>query len=348
MIKRMAPWGARHQGLVGIDIGSTRVRLVQLARRRAGPTLVRWASALLPAGAVLEGQVERVDQLGACVRDLWRQCGIASRTVALALPAASVIQRRLSAPAGLDEDALEALVEAQAQRVLPFARAELSLDFGVRGALGADSVELVLAAARRDQVEQRVAVARAAGLRASVMDIDTSAACRALQRTLAPADVDAAVALVQIGERSTQVAVLQGGSVIYEREHRQGGDALEQALARYGAMPLVEAQHLMRSGDWSHPTLARLQRAALTATAEHVARALQLVYGAGACTRFARLYLAGGGALLPGLPQALAQLMQIETCWAAPFLGMQGPAPALATGADYLVACGLALDPCCD
>ena len=102
------------------------------------------------------------------VRRAVRKSGTRARNVALALPSAAVITKKIILPGGLSEEALEVQVESEANQYIPFALDEVALDFSVIGPApnSPDDIELLLAASRKEKVEDRVAVAQAAGLKA--------------------------------------------------------------------------------------------------------------------------------------------------------------------------------------
>lgn len=340
MIKLGSLWRATTAVQAGLDIGSSAVRLVELVRERGQLRLLRFGAVELAPGAVQDGQVEDVEAVAAAVRTLWQQCGTRARAVALAMPTGLVVTRAFPAPAALAEQEQEALAEVQAAQLLPLAREQVSLDFALRVDDGG-LPELMLAAARQDQVSQRAAVAQAAGLNPAVMDIELAAGSAALLRSAS--EGAGTLALVHVGARSTQMAVLREGRSLYEREHRFGAEALVQALARHAGLAPDAARRLVRQGQWDRAPLARLHASAVASVAQALVRIVRLVDTAGLNVHLERLYLAGGGAHLPGLADALARHTGLPVALAQPFRGMASHALLTGPHADYLVACGLAL-----
>ncbi len=174
--------------MLGLDISTSGVRLVELADAGKGELrLERYAFEPLPRGAVVDGNIENIDQVAEAVRRVWKKSGTRAKLVALGMPPASVITKKIILPAGLSEDQLEVQVESEASQYIPFALDEVSLDFDVIGpaANSPEDMEVMLAAARKEKVEDRVAIAEAAGLTADVMDIESYAARAALERVTA-------------------------------------------------------------------------------------------------------------------------------------------------------------------
>jgi len=315
--------------------------------------LERYASEPLPRGAVVDGNIENIEAVSEAVLRAWKKSGTKAKHVALGMPPAAVITKKIILPAGLAEDQLEVQVESEASQYIPFALDEVSLDFDVIGQApnSPDDMEVMLAAARREKVEDRVAIAEAAGLTATVMDIESYAARASLQRATldAPdANPEQIVALFQIGAQATHISVMQNGETIYEREQPFGGNQLTQDIVRAFGLSFEEAEARKKSGDLPDNYRSDLLTPFLENAALEVTRAIQFFYTSTPYTRIDQIYLAGGCALLPGLLDIIASRSRISSAVVSPFKGMQlgasvreqqlrNEAPA------YLVACGLAL-----
>jgi type IV pilus assembly protein PilM len=343
-------FGKSSPPLAGLDISTSGVRLVELGDAGKGELrLERYAAEPLPRGAVVDGNIENIDQVADAVRRVWQKSGTKARLVALGMPPAAVITKKIVLPAGLSEDQLEVQVESEASQYIPFALDEVSLDFDVIGQApaSAEDMEVMLAAARREKVEDRVAIAEAAGLTATVMDIESYAARAALER-VAKAGPDTIVALFQIGAQATHVSVLQNGETIYEREQPFGGNQLTQDIARAYGMAFEEAETRKRANDLPENYRADLLTPFLESAAMEITRAIQFFFTSTPYTRIDQLYLAGGCAALPGMLELIGSRTRINCAIVTPFEGMSfGPLvreqQLRQDGAAYLVACGLAL-----
>jgi type IV pilus assembly protein PilM len=347
-------FGQANPPLIGIDISTSGVRLVELADAGKGELrLERYAAEPLARGTVVDGNIENIEAVSEAVLRVWKKSGTKVRHVALGMPPAAVITRKIILPAGLAEDQLEVQVESEASQYIPFALDEVSLDFDVIGVApnSPDDMEVMLAAARREKVEDRVAIAEAAGLTATVMDIESYAARSAAHRVmdeLAGAAEGQIVALFQIGAQATHISVLQNGEAIYEREQPFGGIQLTQDIVRAYGLSFEEAEARKKAGDLPDNYAGDLLAPFLENAALEVTRAIQFFFTSTPYTRIDQIYLAGGCALVPGLLDIIASRTRISSAVISPFKGMQlGPsvreqqlrneAPA------YLVACGLAL-----
>lgn len=347
-------FGKRNAALVGIDISTSGVKLVELAD--AGKNefrLERYASEPLPRGAVVDGNIENIEQVSEAVRRVWKKSGSRARIAALGMPSASVITKKIILAGGLSEDELELQVESEASQYIPFALDEVSLDFDVIGPVvnSPEDVEILLAASRKEKVEDRVAVAEAAGLKPTVMDIESYAARAAIERIsdqLPNAGVGQIIALFQIGAQNTHISVLLDGQLLYEREQPFGGNKLTQDIVRSYGLSHEEAETKKKSGELPAGYESELLEPFLADAAQEVARALQFFFTSTPYTRIDHIFLAGGCAVIPGMVDVVASKTEISTSVVSPFKGMQlgstirekqlrHDAPA------YLVACGLAM-----
>jgi len=308
--------------LIGLDIGSSGVRLAQLGTAEAGGwTLECLGTEPLDKGWVSEGQIEDFDAVVAAIRRVVARSGASQRRVALALPAASVMTRRLLLPAGLRDDELEQLVRLEAEQHIPFPLDEVSLDFGVVGPVAgsAEQVEVVVAAARQERIQDRQGVAEAAGLVPAVMDIDSHASQRALRHWMAGRSLAAPGALlawVELDPGTLRLKVLQDSATLHEHEYR------------------------------SEPAAAAVE-AADTQVARRIAQALQQFFASAPHHAVDHVLLSGPGASSPGLARRVADLTGFDAVRVDPFEGMvaaPGARELLAREASAcLVACGLAM-----
>jgi len=346
--------GNKNPPLVGLDISTSGVKLVELTQVGKGElSLERFASESLPRGAVVDGNIENIDQVSEAVRRVWKKSGTRAKHVALGMPPASVITKKIILPGGMTEDELELQVETEASQYIPFALDEVSLDFDVVGpvANSPEDVEVLLAATRKEKVEDRVAVAEAAGLTPMVMDIESYAARAAIDRIIAQLPKGGQgqiVGLFQIGAQVTHVSVLMDGQTIYEREQPFGGNQLTQDIVRAYGLSYEEAETKKRAGELPEGYERELLEPFLDNVALEVTRAIQFFFTSTPYTRIDQIFLAGGCAIIPGLVEIVADRTKISASVISPFKGMQLAASVREKqlrieAPAFLVACGLAM-----
>ena len=216
--------GRKHPPMVGLDVSTSSVKLVELGQTAAGElVLERLASEPLEKGWIVDGQVEKFEEVAHAVERVITRSGTKTRQVVMAMPQSAVITKRIVLPAGLREDEMEMQVESEAHQYIPFSLDEVSLDFCVIGPNqnSPGDVDVLIAASRKDRVQDRQGLAEAAGLSPVVLDIESHASRMAMQRVLSTMpDVgpDALVALFEIGADTTSLKVLRDQELLYDRD----------------------------------------------------------------------------------------------------------------------------------
>jgi type IV pilus assembly protein PilM len=340
--------------LIGIDISSSSVKLVELVKDKSGEVqLERCAIEPLEKGWITDGNIEKFDEVAEAVRRVVKKSGTRTRNVAMALPASAVITKRISLPSGMTEQELEVQVESEANQYIPFSLDEVSLDFCVIGPSTSSpgDVDVLIAASRREKVQDRQGLAEAAGLKPVVIDIEPHAsrmaAARLIQR-LPGEGQDAVVALFEVGAMTTSMQVLRNDDVLYDRDQAFGGAQLTQLIARQYGFSLEEAEAKKRSGDLPDDYPSAVLKPFVQSLTQEVARALQFFFTSTPCNHVDHILMAGGSASLPGLVEAVSQQTGFACSLVNPFDGMEiGSGVRLKKmareAASYLTSCGLAM-----
>jgi type IV pilus assembly protein PilM len=340
--------------LVGLDISSSSVKLVELSRGKTGDwVLERCATEQLERGWITDGNVEKFDEVAEAIRKVVKKSGTRTKNVAMALPASAVITKKIVLPGGLSDTELEVQVESEANQYIPFSLDEVSLDFCVVGpnAGSPGDVDVLIAASRKEKVQDRQGLAEAAGLKPVVLDVESYAsrlATRRLVERLPEAGQDALVALFEVGAMTTSMQVMKNDDVVYERDQAFGGAQLTQLIVRqYGFSP-EEAETKKRSGELPEDYESFVLKPFVENMAQEVARALQFFFTSTPHNRVDYVLLAGGSSSLPGLTDAVTAQTSFSCQVLNPFDGM-----ALSSNIkenkmrreapSYLSACGLAM-----
>jgi type IV pilus assembly protein PilM len=340
--------------LIGMDISTTAVKMVELSD--AGNKMYRierYAIEPLPRDSVVEGNINNLDAVGEAVKRCHSRLGSSIKNVALALPNAAVITKKILVPAGLTEEEIEVQVEAEANQYIPFSLDEVNLDFQVIGPAPGDAedVEVLIAASRKEKVEDRVAATEVAGLKATVVDVDLLAAQAAyelIESQLPDHAKDQNVAIVDVGATFTTINVLRNGQSVYFREQPFGGAQLTQEIQDKFGLSREEAEVAKRAGGLPDNYETEVLNPFMETFGLEVARALQFFFTSTQYNQVDHIVLTGGCAALPGVDGVVAQRTQVKTLIANPFANMalsnkvrpknlQQDAPSL------MVACGLAM-----
>ena len=337
---------------IGLDIGSSNVKVLQLSRNGEDFRVEHVAVESLPEGAVTETNIVDLDQVASAVRAAVKRSGSKAKYCALAVSGSAVITKTIHLSADLDEDEIEGQIEIEAGQYVPYPREEVSLDFEVVGPSprNADLLEILLAASKTENVEARQAVADMAGLSARVVDVEAFAIANAFElvrKREGIGDSDA-TAVLDIGAVQSSLTVLRNGRSIYHRDYPFGGrELLEETMRRYG----LEAEEAAFWKRGEEPP-AGFEDEVLEPYRQHViqqiSRALQFFSSSSDYASIGTLYLAGGGASAPGLSEAVGNELGMSCELADPLKGLRIAPGIKANQLDRIrpglaTACGLAL-----
>ncbi|WP_460535948.1 pilus assembly protein PilM [Chitinimonas naiadis] len=339
--------------MIGVDISTSAIKMVELSEAGKHLTIERYVIEPLPKEAVVDGNIANLELVGEAVKRAWRMLGSRVKNTALALPAAAVITKKITVPAGQTEIELEMQVETEANQYIPFALDEVNLDFQVVGPSLAtpDEVEVLIAASRKEKVEDRVAAVETAGLKALVMDVEsfaTQAAYELIERQLPNNGEGQTVAIVDIGAAMMHINVLRDGQQIYAREQAFGGNQLTQDIQRKFSLSAEEAEAAKRNGGLPDNYEPEVLQPFMDSLAMEIARALQFFFTSTQYNSVDHILLAGGCSVIPGLDEVVASRTQVSTMIANPFLNMTQSSriktrQLLLDAPSLLIACGLAL-----
>lgn len=345
---------ARTPPLIGVDISSTAVKMLELADAGKGLYRVeRYVIEKLPKEAVSDGNIANLEAVTDTMRLAWRTLGTRIKHVALALPASAVITKKLVLPAGQSELEREAQVQTEAAQVVPFPLEEVNLDFQELGpaANSPNDAEVLLVASRKEKVDDRIAAAQGAGLKVSIMDVESYATVSAYERIahlLPEGGKNLTVAIFDIGAMALHLTVLDKGQIVYLREQSFGGNQLTHEIQRRYNLSYEESELAKKRGGLPAGYEDEVIAPFADMVATEIGRTLQMLFSSTPFSRVDQILLAGGTAMIPGLEDTVAARTQINTMLGNPFanmaVGAEVKTSQLAQDAPALwVACGLAM-----
>ena len=342
------------QALFGMDISSSSIKMVEVMDAGKGAVRVeRYVIESLSKDAVIDGNIANLEVVVEAAQRGWKKLATRTKNVAMALPTAAVITKKIIVPAGLREEELEVQVETEANQYIPFALEEVNLDFQVVGPAPSspEEVEVLIAASRKEKVEDRVAVAQAAGLKALIMDVESYAMQTAfdLIKKQFPSDgLDQNIVLVDLGANVMNITVLRNDQTVYTREQAFGGNQLTQDIMRQYGMSHEEAEAAKRTGGLPETYDAEVLRPFMENAALEIQRAMQFFFTSTQFNSIEHILLMGGTAVIPGLEEVVSTRTQVNTLIANPFASMAiNPRIQLkrlvADAPSLMIACGLAM-----
>ncbi|HHJ38162.1 MAG: pilus assembly protein PilM [Methylothermaceae bacteria B42] len=340
--------------LLGIDISSAAVKLIELSKNGDRYRVESYAVEPLPPDAVVEKNITNVETIGKVLKSVVKKSGTRLKHAAVAVSGSAVITKVIAMPASLSEQELEEQIELEADQYIPYSLDEVSLDFEVLGPndKNPEMNDVLLAASRRENVDNRVAALELAGLKAAVVDVEAYA----LENTFGllsahmPDNVteESAIAVADVGATMTTFNVLYKNRIIYTREQGFGGKQLTEEIQRRYGLSYEEAGLAKKHGGLPDSYVTEVLEPFRVAMAQQIGRSLQFFMSSSAHRSVDAVVLAGGCASINGISQLVGKKIGIPTIMANPFVNMslssrvnaqnlRDDAPAM------MIACGLAL-----
>ncbi len=350
-------FGRKNLPLIGIDISSTAVKLLELSKNTGrGSSLFRvdtYSVEPLPLNAVVEKNIAEVEAVGEAIRTALKRSGSRAKHAAVAVSGSAVITKVISMPASLSEQDLESQIQLEADQYIPYPLEEVNIDFEVIGGSekNPDLVDVLLAASRSENVDNRVAALELAGLTATVVDVEAYAmenACTQLIDQLPEGGEGQTVAVADIGATTTTLNVLHNKKIIYTREQNFGGRQLTEEIQRRYGLSMEEAGMAKRQGGLPDNYVPEVLDPFKEAMAQQVSRSLQFFFSSSAYSSVEHIILAGGSSSIPGVDDLIEEKLGTPASVANPFANMSvsnkvKPQVLSADAPALMIACGLAL-----
>jgi type IV pilus assembly protein PilM len=342
----------KNSGLLGLDISSTSVKLLELSRQGDRYRVESYGVEPLPQNAVVEKNINDVEGVGEAIKKLMARVKPTARQAAVAVAGSAVITKLIEMDAGLTDDERESQIRLEADQYIPYPMEEVSIDFEVVEELenSPGRVSVLLAASRNENVDLRVDALEVGGLAAKIVDVEAYGMERAFQLIgdSIPSGPEGTVAIIDIGATMTTLNVLNDGKIIYTREQLFGGKQLTEEIQRRYGLSFEEAGMAKKQGGLPDDYESEVLRPFMDAVVQQVTRSLQFFFSSSSYNDVDHIVLAGGTASIEGLAAMIQEKLGTSVSVANPFMNMalspKVNSAAIANDAPALmIACGLAL-----
>lgn len=343
----------KNKTLLGVDISSTSVKLLELSLNNGRYQVESYASEPLPANAVVEQSIGDEEAVGIVIKKALGRARSSSKRAAIAVAGSAVITKNIEMNEDLSDDEMDYQIRIEADQYIPYPLEEVALDWEIQGPSElAGNVNVLLAACRLENVELRKDALEIGGLETGIVDIEAFCTERAYELIQSQLDNDGdeidTVAVIDIGATMTTLSVLNQGKTIYTREQLFGGKQLtEEIMRRYG-LSEEEALRAKLDGGLPDDYESEVLDPFRDSVVQQVSRSLQFFYSSSQYNDVDYIILAGGTSSIIGLDQLTQEKLGISTIIANPFVNMtlsqkvnasmlNNDAPSL------MIACGLAM-----
>jgi len=339
--------------LMGMDISSSAIKVVELSRTKGKYVVEAFGIEMVAPQSIVERNIKEIDKVAESIHRLVKRVNVSSKCVAVAVTGSSVLTRIIQLSRSYAEVQVAEQIEVDAERYFPYPLEQMYYDFQIVGpfAKNPELADVLLAAARVDTVDTRVTAIVEAGLKPTVVDIESLAVERAFALVvnhLPEKGKGCNFALIDIGGSITTVYIFRELHIIYNREQAFGGKHLtDEIQRRYGLTP-EESNIAQKHGGLPEDYITEVLNPFKETVVQQISRSLQVFLSTSEETTIDYIVLAGGVAKLPGLDTLIQSKLKIKTFLANPFLeadvsshvnkgALFDEAPGL------MVACGLAL-----
>ena len=315
---------ARKKYAVGLDIGSSAIKVVQLKETSDGVELANFDMSLLPPEAVVDGALMNFTAIVEKIKELWQVNKIRNKDIAIGVSGHSVIIKKISLPEMTPEE-LEESIQWEAEQYIPFDIKDVNVDVQIlNDGAGQGQMDVLLVAAKKEVINDYAAVVEEAGLRPIVVDVDTFCIQNMFEMNYG-FPPNETIALINVGAAVININVIHSGVTNFTRDISMGGGLLTEEIMKQFSVSYEEAEHYKTGGDgnFSNSSIARevaklSERVSETLVTE-VQRSLDFFAATTINADISKIYLSGGASQLPHLVRSLERRLEVPVEYADPF-----------------------------
>ena len=343
----------KRNALVGIDITSSAVKLVELSKNNTGYTLESCSVVPLPRNEQNLQQPANTYVIGQTIKKALFESNTKAKKVAIAVGGASVITKNISIPAGLNDDEIIEQIIIDAAKHIPYNIHDVFWDFEIKGINKTNEslLDVLLVATRKESIEHKIELLKHAQLKPKIIEVETFAIGNAL--TLLASQLpwniqDKTIAVVDIGANLTTLHVIHDSLSIYTREFAFGGRHLTNLIAQTYELSQSDAEQAKKKGGLPEGYLRHILEPFKQNIVQQIQRSIQFFSASQNNHRIDGIILSGGCASIPTIDTFVSDALNLPTCIANPFVDMAYSSNINLThlsdnASSLLVACGLAL-----
>ena len=302
---------------MGLDIGSGFVKVVEVDHSGDQPEVSRVAMRPLLPDAIVEGEIMDYALVSDSVQALFQEMGVKNPDVVTAVGGHDVIIKKIEMDRMKDADARE-VIRWEAEQHVPFDIKSVELDFQILNPHDEGlQMEVLLVAAKRELVDNKIGLLQDAGVNPVIIDVDAFALHNAFEHNY-PDSLEGIIALVNVGHETTNVNILENGVPILTRDIPFGSRRIREDLQRERGLTAEQAEDVVQARD----TVDGMEQFVDTSADEiavGIERASAFLMTRDDAGSLGKIFLSGGGARVPGMIEALARRMNVETELVNPF-----------------------------
>jgi len=326
---------AKKNQLVGLDIGSHAIKLVEIEDSKKGKILKNFGMIGLPREAIVEGSIREIEIVSAAIKNLFKNLKIKNKNVATSVSGYSVIVKKISI-AKREDSELESTIQEEAEQYIPFDIHDVNLDYEILSAEEDQSSEseektqsglmdVMLVAAKKDIVEDYVSLLQITGLNPAVLDVDAFALQNAFESS--SEKTNECYALVNVGAEELGINVIKNGVSIFTRDSAFGGFQINEGIMSSFEVEYDEAEKIKLGGvkleDKDKGKLEEVLTSVISGWVNEIKRALDFLITTYPDQNIEKVLLSGGSCRIPGFQKYLEMQIELPVEELNPFSGLQ-------------------------
>jgi type IV pilus assembly protein PilM len=341
---------------LGLDIGSSSVKLAQLKGSKRGYSLQSFVSGPLPAECIVDGALLNSAAIVSAIQELVATNKLKTKEAAIGVSGHSVIIKKITLPK-MTQDELDKSIQWEAEQYIPFDVKDVNIDTQILGdkGEGTGQMDVLLVAAKKDMINDYVAVVTEAGLTPVVVDVDAFAVQNMFEVNYEQIPGETVV-LINAGASVVNINVVSNGTSIFTRDITMGGNQFTEEIQKQLNVSAEEAEALKIGGEQAGETDAvvpqkveRVMQGVAEQMAGEIQRSLDFFAATAADSHIAKVFLSGGAARVPALFKVIEQRVGVPVEILNPFKAIEvdsrrfDPQHILDIAPTAAVAVGLAL-----
>jgi type IV pilus assembly protein PilM len=319
---------AKSKLVLGLDIGSSSVKLVQLREKKGGFALQAFATAKLPPETIVDGALMNSAAVVQAIQELVAGQKVKAKDVAIGVRGHSVIIKKISLPR-MSQEELDESIQWEAEQYIPFDVKDVHIDTQILTPEGdaAGQMDVLLVAAKKDMINDYTSVCAEAGLQATVVDVDAFAVQNAFEASYELASGETVV-LINVGASVANVNILANGTTTFTRDVTMGGNSFTEEIQKQLNISYDEAEALKVGGQGESDAVVpqeveRVIQGVAEQLAGEIQRSLDFYAATAADNRISRIYLSGGTARIPALFKVIEQRAAVPVEVLNPFKAIE-------------------------
>ena len=306
---------AKKNQVIGLDIGSQSIKLVEIDHGKKGRVLKNFGIIGLPPDAIVEGSIKEMEIVASAIKTLYRNLKVKNKNVATSISGYSVIVKKIEM-SDRDESELENSIQSEAEQYIPFDINDVNLDYDILRT-GAETtekenkniagkMEVMLVAAKKDVVDDYVSLLQLSGLNPAILDVDAFALQNAFEASATEAE--GCYALINVGAEELGINAIKNGVSIFSRDSSYGGNQITEAIMSRFDLEFAEAEKIKLGGEKLENEKSALEEiftSIISEWVQEIKRALDFLATSYPDENIQKIMLSGGSSRIPGFKKYL-------------------------------------------